>query len=211
MFLEGEEEVSSPNLRPFLESHLDLLRADVCVISDSSMRTIDEPAILHSLRGMTYIEVGVQGPAADLHSGFWGGAVHNPALVLAEILSQLHNHRVAEAAHHLTGAEYSNAGAVSTCARNDAGGSDPEGGDEGAAAQARGLRFAVAVVVLATAPPGAKRERPSSAPSGASRPCRPWWAWRGARSWPVDVPPSPAARAAGASAGAPSRPGRRPS
>src|SRR5215472_15168579 len=97
MFLEGEEEVSSPNLRPFLESHLDLLRADVCVISDSSMRTIDEPAILHSLRGMTYIEVGVQGPAADLHSGFWGGAVHNPALVLAEILSQLHrrDHSVA--------------------------------------------------------------------------------------------------------------------
>ena len=90
-FLEGEEEVASPNLRPFLEAHLDLLAADVCVISDSSMPAIDEPALLHSLRGMTYIEVEVQGPAEDLHSGFWGSAVHNPALALVEILSQLHN------------------------------------------------------------------------------------------------------------------------
>src|SRR5690349_16304987 len=64
--LEGEEEVSSPNLRPFIESHLDLLKSDVCVISDSSMRVIEEPAITHSLRGMTYIEVEVQGPSDDL-------------------------------------------------------------------------------------------------------------------------------------------------
>src|SRR5215469_2975342 len=91
ILLEGEEEVSSPNLRPFLEAHLEMLRADVCVISDSSMRTIDEPAILHSLRGITCVEVAVEGPAEDLHSGFWGGAVHNPALVLVEILSKLHN------------------------------------------------------------------------------------------------------------------------
>jgi acetylornithine deacetylase/succinyl-diaminopimelate desuccinylase-like protein len=89
--LEGEEEVSSPNLRPFLEAHLDLLKADVCVISDSSMRAIEEPAITHSLRGMTYIEVEVQGPSDDLHSGFWGGATHNPALALVEILSKLYN------------------------------------------------------------------------------------------------------------------------
>ena len=90
-FLEGEEEVASPNLRPFLESNLDLLRADVCVISDSSMPSIDEPSILHSLRGMTYFEIHVQGPADDLHSGFWGSAVHNPALALVEIISQLLN------------------------------------------------------------------------------------------------------------------------
>lgn len=89
--LEGEEEVSSPNLRPFLEEHLDLLKADVCVISDSSMRVIEEPAIMHSLRGMTYIEVEVTGPHDDLHSGFYGGAVHNPALALVEILAKLHN------------------------------------------------------------------------------------------------------------------------
>jgi acetylornithine deacetylase/succinyl-diaminopimelate desuccinylase-like protein len=89
--IEGEEEVSSPNLRPFLEQHLDLLKSDVCVISDSSMRTIEEPAITHSLRGMTYIEVEVQGPKDDLHSGFWGGATHNPALALLEILGKLYN------------------------------------------------------------------------------------------------------------------------
>ncbi|HMQ55340.1 MAG TPA: dipeptidase [Anaerolineae bacterium] len=91
IFLEGEEEISSPNLTPFIKANLDLLRADVCVISDTSMRTIDEPAILHSLRGMTYIEVEVQGPADDLHSGLWGGAVHNPALALVEILAKLYN------------------------------------------------------------------------------------------------------------------------
>jgi acetylornithine deacetylase/succinyl-diaminopimelate desuccinylase-like protein len=88
--IEGEEEVSSPNLRPFIEAHLDLLKADVCVISDSSMRTIEEPAITHSLRGMTYIEIEVQGPRDDLHSGFWGGATHNPALALVEILGKLY-------------------------------------------------------------------------------------------------------------------------
>ena len=87
--MEGEEEVSSPNLRPFIESHLDLLAADVCVISDSSMRTIDEPAITYSLRGMTYIEVTVEGPKDDLHSGFYGGAVHNPALALVQLLSKM--------------------------------------------------------------------------------------------------------------------------
>lgn len=89
--LEGEEEVSSPNLRPFLEANLDLLKADVCVISDSSMRVIEEPAITHSLRGMCYIEVELHGPTDDLHSGFWGGATHNPALALVEILGKLYN------------------------------------------------------------------------------------------------------------------------
>jgi acetylornithine deacetylase/succinyl-diaminopimelate desuccinylase-like protein len=83
--------VSSPNLRPYIEEHRDLLAADVCVISDSSMPSIDRPAITHSLRGMTYIEVTVGGPHDDLHSGFYGGAVHNPALALVEILAKLHN------------------------------------------------------------------------------------------------------------------------
>jgi acetylornithine deacetylase/succinyl-diaminopimelate desuccinylase-like protein len=55
------------------------------------MRAIEEPAITHSLRGMTYIEIEVQGPSEDLHSGFWGGATHNPALALVEILSKLYN------------------------------------------------------------------------------------------------------------------------
>ncbi|MCU0507404.1 MAG: dipeptidase [Anaerolineae bacterium] len=91
ILLEGEEEVSSPNLVPWIQEHKDLIKADVCVISDSSMRVVEEPAITHSLRGMTYIEVEVQGPREDLHSGFWGGATHNPALALVEILKSLYN------------------------------------------------------------------------------------------------------------------------
>lgn len=89
--IEGEEEISSPHLAPFMKKNLDLLKADVCVISDSSMRTVHEPAVTHSLRGMTYIQLEVQGPKDDLHSGFWGGATHNPALALVEILSKLYN------------------------------------------------------------------------------------------------------------------------
>ncbi len=91
ILLEGEEEVSSPNLVPWIREYQDLIKADVCVISDSSMRVVEEPAITHSLRGMTYIEVEVQGPREDLHSGFWGGATHNPALALVEILGKLYN------------------------------------------------------------------------------------------------------------------------
>ena len=91
ILLEGEEEISSPNLTPFIKANLDLLKADVCVISDTSMRTIEEPAITHSLRGMTYIEIEVEGPKEDLHSGLWGGAAHNPALALVEILGKLYN------------------------------------------------------------------------------------------------------------------------
>jgi acetylornithine deacetylase/succinyl-diaminopimelate desuccinylase-like protein len=91
LLIEGEEEVSSPNLAPFIKENLDLLESDVCVISDSSMRSIEKPAITHSLRGMTYIQLEVEGPKDDLHSGFWGGATHNPALALVEILGKLYN------------------------------------------------------------------------------------------------------------------------
>ena len=91
ILLEGEEEISSPNLTPFIKEHLDLLKADVCMISDTSMRIIEEPAITHSLRGMTYIEIEVEGPKEDLHSGLWGGAAHNPALALVEMLGKLYN------------------------------------------------------------------------------------------------------------------------
>ena len=89
--LEGEEEIGSPNLPAFIRANLELLKADVCVISDTSMAVIEEPAITHSLRGMTYLQVEVQGPKEDLHSGSWGGAVHNPALALVEILAGLYN------------------------------------------------------------------------------------------------------------------------
>jgi acetylornithine deacetylase/succinyl-diaminopimelate desuccinylase-like protein len=91
VLLEGEEEIASPNLTPFLKEHLDMLKADACVISDTSMRTVEEPSITHSLRGMTYLEVELEGPKEDLHSGLWGGAAHNPALALVEILGKLYN------------------------------------------------------------------------------------------------------------------------
>jgi acetylornithine deacetylase/succinyl-diaminopimelate desuccinylase-like protein len=91
LLIEGEEEISSPNLAPFIKEHLDVLKADVCVISDSSMGSIEKPAITHSLRGMTYIQLEVEGPKDDLHSGFYGGATHNPALALVEIISKLYN------------------------------------------------------------------------------------------------------------------------
>jgi acetylornithine deacetylase/succinyl-diaminopimelate desuccinylase-like protein len=89
--IEGEEEVSSPNLAPFVRDHQELLKADVAVVSDTGMRSLDEPAVMHSLRGMTYMEIEVFGPREDLHSGLWGGPTHNPALALVEILGKLYN------------------------------------------------------------------------------------------------------------------------
>jgi len=89
--IEGEEEIGSLNLLPFLQAHSALLKADVCVISDTGMRDINQPAITYGLRGLTYMQVDVVGPSRDLHSGGYGGIIHNPALALAQILSKLHN------------------------------------------------------------------------------------------------------------------------
>jgi acetylornithine deacetylase/succinyl-diaminopimelate desuccinylase-like protein len=89
--IEGEEEVSSPNLAPVVRDHQELLKADLAVVSDTGMRALDEPAVMHSLRGMTYMEIEVFGPREDLHSGLWGGPTHNPALALVEILGKLYN------------------------------------------------------------------------------------------------------------------------
>ena len=88
---EGEEEVGSGNLAPFIERHRDRLRCDYCVISDSSMFAPGLPSILSSLRGLAYFEIEVQGPASDLHSGIYGGAVVNPATALARIIASFHD------------------------------------------------------------------------------------------------------------------------
>ncbi len=88
---EGEEEIGSRNLYAFVREHRDLLASDICVISDGAMLDADTPAITYSLRGLTYMQIDVQGPARDLHSGVYGGVVHNPALALAQIISKLHN------------------------------------------------------------------------------------------------------------------------
>ncbi len=89
--IEGEEEISSPNLDPFIESHQELLRADVCVISDSHILATDRPVIVYALRGLIYTEIEVHGPKSDLHSGAYGGVVYNPAQALCEIIAALHN------------------------------------------------------------------------------------------------------------------------
>jgi acetylornithine deacetylase/succinyl-diaminopimelate desuccinylase-like protein len=90
---EGEEEIGSPNLTPFVETHEDLLRADAVVISDSSMFAPGLPSILSSLRGLAYFQIDVQGPTTDLHSGSYGGAVINPATALARIIASFHDDR----------------------------------------------------------------------------------------------------------------------
>ncbi len=88
---EGEEEVGSEHLAPFIEANAAMLACDAVVISDSAMFAPGLPSILSSLRGLAYFQVDVQGPAQDLHSGSYGGAVVNPAMVLARILATLHD------------------------------------------------------------------------------------------------------------------------
>ncbi len=87
--LEGEEEIGSPNLVPFIKENKDLLECDMVLISDTAMFGEDQPSITYGLRGLAYMEVHVTGPNRDLHSGVYGGAVENPANVLAEIISKL--------------------------------------------------------------------------------------------------------------------------
>ena len=87
---EGEEESGSQNLRPFLERYREELDADVAVLSDSSIPARDRPAITYALRGALDLELEVIGQSDDLHSGVFGGAVHNPLQALCEIIATLH-------------------------------------------------------------------------------------------------------------------------
>ena len=89
--VEGEEEIGSPNLAAFLTAHAEELRCDVVVISDSTMIGPGVPTLTYGLRGIGCIEVRVTGPAVDLHSGIYGGAVRNPITALARMLSTLHD------------------------------------------------------------------------------------------------------------------------
>jgi len=89
--IEGEEEIGSPNLALFVASHKDLLKADVILISDTSMISLDTPSIDIGVRGLSYIEVEVTGPNRDLHSGVYGGAVANPITILARMIASCHD------------------------------------------------------------------------------------------------------------------------
>ncbi len=86
---EGEEEVGSQNLVPFVEANSDRLACDAVVISDTAMFAPGLPSLLFSLRGIAYCEIHVEGPSSDLHSGAYGGPVVNPAMALAQILATL--------------------------------------------------------------------------------------------------------------------------
>lgn len=87
---EGEEEIGSPSLDPFIESHRDLLACDMVLNPDAGMVGPEAPTIVYSLRGLLYFEIRIDGPKTDLHSGLFGGVVANPANVLSEIIAKLH-------------------------------------------------------------------------------------------------------------------------
>ena len=87
--IEGEEEIGSPNLGKWCEQHKDMLKADIILVSDTSMIAPDIPSITTGLRGLAYWQVEVTGPNRDLHSGLFGGAVPNPINVLAKMIAQM--------------------------------------------------------------------------------------------------------------------------
>ena len=89
--VEGEEEIGSPHLEAFLLEHRAELQCDVIAISDTGMVAPGMPTLTYGLRGIAAMEVWVKGPTVDLHSGIYGGAVRNPATVLARLLATLHD------------------------------------------------------------------------------------------------------------------------
>lgn len=91
LIFEGEEESGSETLEAYIRQDGDRLRSDVCVISDGSVIAPDQPSLITGLRGIVTMELHVTGPANDLHSGHFGGNVHNPAQALAEIIAKLHD------------------------------------------------------------------------------------------------------------------------
>jgi len=88
--IEGEEEIGSPNLAPFIAANRDALACDVCAVSDTGMIGPGIPTLTYGLRGIACLEFVVHGPSLDLHSGVYGGAVPNPAAVAARIVAALH-------------------------------------------------------------------------------------------------------------------------
>jgi acetylornithine deacetylase/succinyl-diaminopimelate desuccinylase-like protein len=89
--IEGEEEIGSPNLATFVKANKDLLKADVILISDTAMISMDNPSIDIGVRGLSYIEIEVTGPNRDLHSGVYGGAVANPITILSKMIATCHD------------------------------------------------------------------------------------------------------------------------
>jgi acetylornithine deacetylase/succinyl-diaminopimelate desuccinylase-like protein len=91
VLVEGEEEIGSAHLASFIDQHLDQLRSDLVLNADSGIMRPDQPSIVYGLRGLAYFELWVYGPKQDLHSGAFGGSVHNPAQVLCELIAGMHD------------------------------------------------------------------------------------------------------------------------
>lgn len=89
--VEGEEEVGSDNLGTFVKANKEKLKADIILISDTALISLEHPSITTGLRGLSYMEVEVTGPNRDLHSGVYGGAVANPVNVLCTMIASLHD------------------------------------------------------------------------------------------------------------------------
>lgn len=89
--IEGEEEIGSPNLGKFIEDHRDLLACDFALNPDTGMVAPDLPTITYALRGLAYFEIRVYGPSQDLHSGVFGGTVHNPGQAICELIAAMHD------------------------------------------------------------------------------------------------------------------------
>ncbi|GAB5494103.1 MAG: dipeptidase [Phototrophicaceae bacterium] len=91
LLFEGEEESGSETISAFIKQFPEKVSADIAVISDGIIRSPEQPALIYGLRGIITLEVHIDGPQKDLHSGHFGGTVHNPAQVIAEIVAQLHD------------------------------------------------------------------------------------------------------------------------
>ncbi|WP_438445264.1 dipeptidase [Gorillibacterium sp. sgz5001074] len=111
--IEGEEEIASPNLPAFVNSHAELLQADLIAISDGPMVSKDQPSICYGLRGLSGFELELKGPKSDLHSGLYGGGVANPATALVKILGSMKDEQdrilvegFYEGVHELTEADH---------------------------------------------------------------------------------------------------------
>lgn len=91
ILIEGEEEIGSKHLGAFINEHVELLKADICLNADSGILAPGMPSIVYGLRGLAYFELWVYGPAQDLHSGLFGGSLHNPAQALCELIAGMHD------------------------------------------------------------------------------------------------------------------------
>jgi len=89
--IEGEEEIGSPHLKTFITKHKELLSSSFCLNLDSGIISAELPSISYALRGLAYFELRLFGPDHDLHSGMFGGVIHNPAQVLCELIAGMHD------------------------------------------------------------------------------------------------------------------------